>query len=76
MLNDYAGGVTESMCLADKDLPNRLTDICSCALSGVEIIISQQVELSTVTFATEVSLSKTLSFYQHQEPCSLVCFVL
>lgn len=35
----------------EKDLHNRLIDLSSQALSGVELIISQEVELSTVTFA-------------------------
>lgn len=47
------GVVTQSMCLGDneKDLPNRLKRMSFQALRGVEIIVSQQVELSTVTFA-------------------------
>lgn len=47
------GVVIESMCLGDneKDLPNRLKHMSFHALSGVEIIMSQQVELITVTFA-------------------------
>lgn len=53
MLKDECGGVKDRDCWGDheKDPTNRLTDISFHALSGVEIIISQQVELSTVTFA-------------------------
>lgn len=50
---DGRGGAKDRECWGDngEDPANKLTDMSFHALSGVEIIISQQVELSTVTFA-------------------------
>lgn len=50
---DGCGGTKDRECWGDngEDPANKLTDMSFHALSGVEIIISQQVELSTVAFA-------------------------